>query len=56
MSHATTNGATAAKPKKGNPLAGLATWADDPTGLAGLAKKQIRKSRIEPMSFCEPRS
>src|SRR3954465_15563582 len=43
MSTATTNGKTAAKAPKRDPLAQAATWADERTGRAGLAKKQIRK-------------
>jgi ubiquinol-cytochrome c reductase cytochrome b subunit len=51
MSSATTNGTTAAKAKKANPVAGLATWADERVGLAGLAKKQIRKVFPDHWSF-----
>lgn len=51
MSHATTNGTTAAKPKKANPLGGIATWADDRTGMAALSKKQIRKVFPDHWSF-----
>ncbi|MGN6576522.1 MAG: cytochrome bc1 complex cytochrome b subunit [Nocardioides sp.] len=51
MSHATTNGTTAAKTKKGNPLAGVGTWVDDRTGLAAISKKQIRKVFPDHWSF-----
>jgi ubiquinol-cytochrome c reductase cytochrome b subunit len=51
MSTATTNGTTAAKAAKPNPVAGIATWADDRTGLAGLARKQIRKVFPDHWSF-----
>ncbi len=51
MSHATTNGRSAAKQQRANPVAGLATWADDRTGLAGLAKKQVRKVFPDHWSF-----
>jgi ubiquinol-cytochrome c reductase cytochrome b subunit len=51
MSHATTNGTTAAKTKKANPLGGIATWADDRTGMAALSKKQIRKVFPDHWSF-----
>lgn len=51
MSHATTNGTTAAKTKRANPVAGIATWADERTGLAGLAKKQVRKVFPDHWSF-----
>ena len=51
MSHATTNGTTAAKTKKGNALAGVGTWVDDRTGLATMSKKQIRKVFPDHWSF-----
>ena len=51
MSTATTNGKTAAKPAKPNRVAGVGTWVDDRTGLAGLAKKQIRKVFPDHWSF-----
>jgi ubiquinol-cytochrome c reductase cytochrome b subunit len=51
MSTSTTNGTTAAKARKSNPLAGIATWADERTGMAGLAKKQIRKVFPDHWSF-----
>src|SRR3954453_15735485 len=34
---------TAATAKKPNPVGAAAEWADDRLGLAGLAKKQLRK-------------
>jgi ubiquinol-cytochrome c reductase cytochrome b subunit len=46
-----TNGTTAAKPKRSNPLGSVATWADDRTGLATLSKKQIRKVFPDHWSF-----
>ncbi len=46
-----TNGTTAAKVKKSNPLGGLVTWADDRTGLAAMTKKQIRKVFPDHWSF-----
>ena len=48
---ATTNGRTAAKAPKPNRIGRLANWADDRTGLAGLAKKQIRKVFPDHWSF-----
>ena len=51
MSHATTNGTTAAKPKKANPLGAIGSWADDRTGMAALSKKQIRKVFPDHWSF-----
>ena len=51
MSHATTNGTTAARTKKGNALAGVGTWVDDRTGLATMSKKQIRKVFPDHWSF-----
>ncbi len=51
MSTATTNGTTAARVEKTNPVAGLATWVDDRTGIAGVAKKQIRKIFPDHWSF-----
>jgi len=51
MSTATTNGATAARAAKPNPLAAVGTWADERTGLAGLAKKQVRKIFPDHWSF-----
>ena len=56
MSTATTNGKNAAKAPKANPIAGVATWADERTGLAGLAKKQIRKVFPDHWSSCWARS
>jgi ubiquinol-cytochrome c reductase cytochrome b subunit len=43
MSTATTNGKKAATAPKVNRVAAAATWTDERTGLAGLAKKQVRK-------------
>ncbi len=51
MSTATTNGKTAARVEKTNPVAGLATWVDDRTGIAGVAKKQVRKIFPDHWSF-----
>ena len=51
MSTATTNGKTAAKASKPSRVAGIATWADERIGLAGLAKKQIRKVFPDHWSF-----
>src|ERR1700710_3095374 len=51
MSTATTNGKKAATVQKPSPLAGVATWADDRTGLAGVAKKQVRKIFPDHWSF-----
>ena len=51
MSTASTNGTTAAKAPKPNYVAGAATWADERIGLAGLAKKQIRKVFPDHWSF-----
>ncbi|MGA9750140.1 MAG: ubiquinol-cytochrome c reductase cytochrome b subunit, partial [Nocardioides sp.] len=51
MSQATTNGTTAARTQRPNPVAGLATWADDRTGIAGVAKKQVRKVFPDHWSF-----
>jgi ubiquinol-cytochrome c reductase cytochrome b subunit len=51
MSTATTNGKTAARVEKTNPVAGIATWVDDRTGIAGVAKKQIRKIFPDHWSF-----
>ena len=51
MATSTTNGTKAARAPKGNPLAGIATWADDRTGLATLSKKQIRKVFPDHWSF-----
>jgi len=51
MSTTSTNGATAAKVEKPGKLAGVATWADDRVGLAGLAKKNLRKVFPDHWSF-----
>jgi ubiquinol-cytochrome c reductase cytochrome b subunit len=51
MSTATTNGRTAAKPEKPSRVGGAANWADERLGLAGLAKKQIRKVFPDHWSF-----
>jgi ubiquinol-cytochrome c reductase cytochrome b subunit len=51
MSTASTNGTTAAKAPKPNHVASVATWADERIGLAGLAKKQIRKVFPDHWSF-----
>ncbi len=51
MSTATTNGKKAAKAPKPNRIAEVATWADERTGLATLAKKQVRKVFPDHWSF-----
>ncbi len=51
MSTATTNGRTAAKAPKAQHVAKAATWTDERTGLAGLAKKQVRKVFPDHWSF-----
>jgi ubiquinol-cytochrome c reductase cytochrome b subunit len=51
MSTATTNGRQAAKAPKKNPIGAAATWTDDRTGIAGVAKKQIRKVFPDHWSF-----
>jgi ubiquinol-cytochrome c reductase cytochrome b subunit len=48
---AKSNGTTAAKAKKKNPVGGAATWADDRLGLASLGKKQLRKVFPDHWSF-----
>jgi ubiquinol-cytochrome c reductase cytochrome b subunit len=51
MSTTTTNGKTAAKRVKPNRAGQVATWVDDRTGLAGIAKKQVRKVFPDHWSF-----
>jgi quinol---cytochrome-c reductase cytochrome b subunit len=52
MAHTvSTNGTKAATRPRGNPVAGLAGWADDRTGLARLSRKQIRKVFPDHWSF-----
>ncbi len=51
MSTATTNGTKPATAAKKNPLAGPAAWADERLGIAGMAKKQIRKVFPDHWSF-----
>jgi ubiquinol-cytochrome c reductase cytochrome b subunit len=51
MSTATTNSRTAAKAPKPNRVGAAATWVDERTGMAGLAKKQIRKVFPDHWSF-----
>jgi ubiquinol-cytochrome c reductase cytochrome b subunit len=51
MSTVTTNGKKAAKAPRGNPIAGLATWVDDRTGIAAVSKKQVRKVFPDHWSF-----
>src|SRR3954454_10209719 len=46
-----TNGKQAARTEKRNPLGGVATWVDDRVGLAGVAKKQVRKVFPDHWSF-----
>ncbi len=48
---ASTNATTPATPAKGNPVAGVATWADDRLGLATAMKKQVRKVFPDHWSF-----
>ncbi|KQT94943.1 ubiquinol-cytochrome c reductase cytochrome b subunit [Marmoricola sp. Leaf446] len=48
---ARTNGKTAAKPEKPSKVGAAATWADDRLGLAGLAKKNLRKVFPDHWSF-----
>ena len=48
---ATTNGTTPAKAKKPSKVGAAASWADDRLGLAGLAKKQLRKVFPDHWSF-----
>jgi ubiquinol-cytochrome c reductase cytochrome b subunit len=50
-STAHTNGTSAAKVEKPSKLGGAVTWADDRLGLAGAAKKQIRKVFPDHWSF-----
>jgi ubiquinol-cytochrome c reductase cytochrome b subunit len=51
MSTATTNGSTAARAAKPNRVGALGTWMDERTGMAGLAKKQVRKVFPDHWSF-----
>jgi ubiquinol-cytochrome c reductase cytochrome b subunit len=51
MKTSSSNGKTAAQVPKPNKLAGVATWADDRTGLATASKKQIRKVFPDHWSF-----
>ena len=46
-----TNAKVAAKPAKPSKIGALAAWADDRTGMAGMAKKQIRKVFPDHWSF-----
>ena len=48
---ATTNGAKAAKASKPSKVGATAEWADDRLGLAGLAKKNLRKVFPDHWSF-----
>ncbi len=48
---ARSNGKTAAKPEKPSKVGAAATWADDRLGLAGLAKKNLRKVFPDHWSF-----
>ena len=48
---ARTNGTKAATTPKPSKLAGIATWADERTGLASLAKKNLRKVFPDHWSF-----
>jgi len=48
---ASTNATTPATTQKGNPVAGVATWADDRLGLATAMKKQVRKVFPDHWSF-----
>ncbi len=51
MSTPTTNGTTAAQQDSSSKLGGVANWADERLGLAGLAKKNIRKVFPDHWSF-----
>ncbi len=51
MSAASTNGTKAAKTSKPSKAGEAATWADDRLGLAGLAKKNLRKVFPDHWSF-----
>ncbi len=46
-----TTAKTAATPAKSNKVGAAASWADERTGLAGLAKKQVRKVFPDHWSF-----
>src|ERR1044072_6015788 len=46
-----TEAKTPATVKKANPLGALANWADERTGLATVAKKQVRKVFPDHWSF-----
>ena len=46
-----TNGKKAATAEKPSKIGGAATWADDRLGLAGLAKKNLRKVFPDHWSF-----
>ncbi len=48
---ATTNAGKPATPKSGGRAGGIATWADERLGLAGLAKKNLRKVFPDHWSF-----
>ena len=48
---ARSNGKTAAKSEKPSKVGAAATWADDRLGLAGLAKKNLRKVFPDHWSF-----
>ncbi|QZY28036.1 cytochrome bc1 complex cytochrome b subunit [Nocardioides coralli] len=48
---ATSNAKSAATARKRNPVGAAATWADDRLGLAGLAKKNLRKVFPDHWSF-----
>ncbi len=48
---ADTNGTKAAKPSKPSKVGAAATWADDRLGIAGVAKKQLRKVFPDHWSF-----
>jgi len=51
MSTVSSNGSKPAKTPRKNPVAGVATWADDRLGLATAAKKQVRKVFPDHWSF-----
>jgi ubiquinol-cytochrome c reductase cytochrome b subunit len=51
MSTATTNGKKAAQVHRPSKVGQLATWVDDRTGIAGVAKKQVRKVFPDHWSF-----
>src|SRR3954470_3337576 len=51
MSTATTNGKQAARTERQNPLGAVANYVDERTGLATVARKQVRKVFPDHWSF-----